>query len=285
MKEKLSVLQILLAVVLSLAALIIGQLPSQALAGLLQLSPFVMIFVYFVAGTACILAVYFLLKLLCEGVLKSPLERFRISKLQIKPAWLICALLLPASVSVAISLTPGVLTQNAMHPVEIASRVSLALFVIGFGPGVTEELVFRGVIMYSLENRFGKPIAIIIPSVFFALLHAFGTNLDALSLVFLLVAGTLVGVMFSLITYATGSVWNSALIHGLWNTVILGGIFKIGSPTFLAPSSALYTYELASNSFLVTGGKFGIESSAIATAAYVIVSIIAFAAMKSTKKA
>ena len=38
-------------------------------------------------------------------------------------------------------------------------------------------------------------------------------------------AGTLSGIMFSLIAVKTGSVWNSGIVHAIWNIIIVGGSF------------------------------------------------------------
>lgn len=38
-------------------------------------------------------------------------------------------------------------------------------------------------------------------------------------------AGTLSGIMFSLIAVKSGSVWNSGIVHAIWNIIIVGGSF------------------------------------------------------------
>lgn len=92
-----------------------------------------------------------------------------------------------------------------------------------------------------------------------------------------LVAGTLVGIMFSLIALERHSVWNSAIVHVLWNIVILGGVLSIGKSL---DEYSVYTYILHTDSFAVTGGEFGIESSLIAIAGYLIVACIAYMGRK-----
>ncbi|MEG0107342.1 MAG: CPBP family intramembrane glutamic endopeptidase, partial [Lachnospiraceae bacterium] len=122
------------------------------------------------------------------------------------------------------------------------------------GAGIVEEIVFRGFIMNALSMRFNKTIAIIVPSLLFGVVHTIGMDFDFLSCALVLVAGTLVGVMFSLITIETKSIWNSAFVHALWNIV------------------------------MITGGDFGIESSVISVIAYAIVSLIAFRGIKNKNK-
>ncbi|MEG2406603.1 MAG: CPBP family intramembrane glutamate endopeptidase, partial [Clostridiales bacterium] len=95
------------------------------------------------------------------------------------------------------------------------------------------------------------------------------------------VAGTLAGVMFSLITIETKSIWNSAFVHALWNIVMIGGVLSIGNAV---DEYSIYTYVIGSKSFMITGGDFGIESSVISVIAYAIVSLIAFRAIKNKIK-
>lgn len=91
---------------------------------------------------------------------------------------------------------------------------------------------------------------------------------EFLSCALVLVAGTMVGVMFSLITFATKSIWNSAIVHAIWNIIIIGGILWTGTEF---DEYSLYSYVLDSKSFLLTGGAFGIESSVVAVVGYIIV--------------
>ena len=83
----------------------------------------------------------------------------------------------------------------------------------------------------------------------------------------LLVAGTIVGILFSLIACESGSVWNSALVHGVWNAALLGGILHIGSA---ADSASMYNFVLTDAPFLLSGGDFGIEASVLAIVPYLL---------------
>jgi alanine dehydrogenase len=147
-----------------------------------------------------------------------------------------------------------------------------AIFNTCFVAGITEEVVFRGFIMRLLEIRWNKYVAIIAPSVLFGLLHIFNMeNFNIADVLMLLVAGTSVGIMFSTIAYQSGSVWSSALVHGIWNMIVIGGILEIS----IKPKQSIFTYTLNSNSTLLTGGAFGVESSLPAIIGYGIVIVIA----------
>lgn len=86
-------------------------------------------------------------------------------------------------------------------------------------------------------------------------------------------AGTMAGIMFSMIAIESGSVWNSGIVHAIWNMVMIGGGLAIGQK---ADQFSVMTYVLDAKSFAVTGGEFGIEASVISLMGYIIVTGVAF---------
>lgn len=223
-----------------------------------------------------VLEIAVLLLLVClyiSKVLKLPLRDFRICKPKSILIWLACSAVLPLAVSgFFILLTPGIFSASGLDIAKITRIILRAVFSSCLVAGITEELVFRGLIMHVLELKWGKPVAIVAPSVLFGLLHIFSmkapTGVDVL---LLLITGTGVGIMFSLIAIQSGSIWSSAIVHGIWNLIIIGGILEIS----IEPSSSIFTYKLISDSKLLTGGAFGIESSLPAIIGYGIVILIA----------
>lgn len=105
----------------------------------------------------------------------------------------------------------------------------------------------------------------------------------AASNLMLLASGTLVGIMFSLITLYSGSIWPSTLVHALWNTTIIGGILEIHAPGTGVTEMALYEYELASSNLFLTGGIYGIEASLPAMIGFVIISAVLLRLMKNRR--
>ena len=87
----------------------------------------------------------------------------------------------------------------------------------------------------------------------------------------LLLAGIAVGVMFSSVTYASDTVNNSIVVHGVWNFFILG----ITGISVKSDSTALLAYAIRSDNIWITGGNFGIESGLPATIGYGIVILLA----------
>ena len=61
------------------------------------------------------------------------------------------------------------------------------------------------------------------------------------------------------------SIWSAALMHGVWNLVMVGGLLHIGT---VADSDVWVQYLLDSDSLLLTGGDFGIEASIVSIVVY-----------------
>ena len=216
-------------------------------------------------------------KLLCTKLLKVPLSNCKMPPFTLRPIWVIAAVIMPCLVSVILCMTPGHWQTNTLNGAEIAQIITGAICLSGIGAGLVEEMIFRGVIMSTLENRYNRFMAIFAPSVLFGLLHIIGNELSLLSIIQLIIAGSVVGILFSLVTYASGNVWNSAVMHGMWNIVMIGGIVQISES---AEKFAIYNYVLDTDSFLITGGDFGVEASIVAVLAYLIFIIIAVMLMK-----
>lgn len=175
----------------------------------------------------------------------------------------------------------GLLTRNYFNNQDVITTIVKAIFYYGLSAGIVEELVFRSVLMTALEKRFNKMIAVVIPSMLFGIGHVIGRDLSPLSIIYLFIAGTSVGIMFSLVVYASKTIWSSIFIHTLWNICMAGNILKI---SHYKESTALYTYLLKSDSFLITGGDFGIEASLTAVIGYWLVCLIALLKIRITSQ-
>lgn len=218
-------------------------------------------------GLTYVALCYLLLRVCCRKLLSMGTDGCYIDRPRIHLPWLAGALILPVSVSVLLLCCPGELNINEVSTVEAINIILSALFHVGVGAGVAEEMVFRGLIMKTLEKRWGRPIAIIFPSVLFGLLHVLG-GMNTLDLLLLLIAGTSAGIMFALIVYESGSIWPSALVHGLWNIIMIGDILHIGATH---RRGAIFSYKLTTASNLITGGAFGVEASVFAVMGYLVV--------------
>ena len=202
---------------------------------------------------------------LCRWGLREDLSAYRITVPRLKLVWCGSAALLPALVCGVYLLLPG-RWAAAESRTDAGVLITSGILFMGVAAGIVEEAVFRGILMTALEKRWGRGIAVLVPSVLFGAVHIMGNELDALSTVQLIAAGTMVGVMFSLVACESGNIWNSALMHGVWNSVMLT-VLHIGPE---ADPGAFFSYIPESGSFLLTGGDFGVEASVISAAAYAL---------------
>ena len=147
----------------------------------------------------------------------------------------------------------------------------LASMLIALKSGITEEMLFRGYIMKLLESRWNKYIAILIPSFLFSLVHIPSMETFTVSGVLLLIiSGTVVGIMFSLVSYKGKSISNSALLHAAWNFIMITDILHITTAqgTYGSP---IFSIIISSDNVFLTGAGFGIEASIIAIIGYILV--------------
>lgn len=179
------------------------------------------------------------------------------------------------------SFFQGKFVPSDMNGNQIFTTLSAGIVFMGIAAGFVEEMVFRGVILNLLKERWNIWIAVIVPSVLFGLVHVIGMDFSLGSCLLVILAGTMVGIMFSLIEIESGSVWNNGLVHAIWNIVIIGGGLSIGEE---ADSYSVMSYVLDSKAFAITGGEFGIESSVIALIAYIVVAVFAFAMIMKKQK-
>ncbi|MBQ4311667.1 MAG: CPBP family intramembrane metalloprotease [Oscillospiraceae bacterium] len=234
---------------------------------------------YIISGISYIAAAYLLCVFFFEKLMKAgKLSDMRITRFSIRPVWAFTAAVLPVCVTIGYVLLGGELSYGTF-PVTLYDRTYTAseavfngIFMAGLGAGIVEEMIFRGVIMSSLEKSFGRAFAVIVPSVLFGAVHILGMGFDPVSSIQTVIAGTAVGVMFSLAAIDGGSIWNSAIIHVLWNIVMIGNIFVVD----VKPDpSSLITFVQRTDNIIITGGEFGRESGIIAIIGYIAVTAAA----------
>lgn len=209
------------------------------------------------------------------------LKSFRIDKPKLKWYWILTAVLLPVAVVLFFVLSGGKWTVNDASAHDKSILLLSGVLYFSLAAGIVEEMVFRGIIMGTLEREYNLIIAILLPSVLFGLVHILGNDLDPASIVQLVVAGTFVGVMFSLIEIESGNFWNNAIVHALWNMSTIG-ICHIGFEPY---EDSLFTLIINTGSPLISGGDFGVESSVISIAGYTIVIIAALCLIRRKPEA
>ena len=266
---------------LAIVLLAIAQIFAQLVASLFVLIKVSTGICNILAGIIYVVLAYVLLKLFAEKIYKIKMENLGMSKFSIQTKWIIAAILLPVIVkAIYIFLFSGEYIFSGMNNNEIFSTLSEGIVFTGIAAGFVEEMVFRGLILNLLKSRWNTLVAVLVPSVLFGFVHILGMNFSIGSCLLVLLAGTVVGIMFSMIAIESGSVWNSGIVHAIWNIVIIGGGLSINQT---ADEYSVVTYVLKSKSFAFTGGEFGIESSVVSLLGYIVVTLIAVYMMKRAK--
>ena len=270
--------KVIVGSIAAIFVLVFSQIGAQLVASVFYLTGISIGICNIIAGFIYLLLSYFLLNVLVTNFLKTDI---RILRITVNVKWIIVAIVLPVIVKGIFLLLPGEFVSSGMDKNQIFTTLSSGIVFTGIAAGLVEEMVFRGVIMSLIRERWNTKVAILVPSILFASVHLIGMNFSAPSCILVLLAGTMVGIMFSMITIESDSVWNSGIVHSIWNIVIIGGGLGISEE---ANEYSVMTYVLDSKSFAITGGEFGIEASAIALIGYIAVTLIAFAMIKRRTK-
>ena len=248
--------------------LIIAQIIAQVIASVFVIIKIPYGICNIIAGIIYVGLTYLVLKMFISKIVKLPVSDFGMPKFEIKIRWILIAILLPCIIKgIYVLIFNGEYVSSNMNGNEIFNTLSVGVAFTGIAAGFVEEMVFRGVILNA--------------SMLFGIVHVLGQDFSIGSCLLVIIAGTMVGVMFSMIAIESGSVWNSGIVHAIWNIVIIGGGLAIGEK--MDPYSVM-TYVLDSKVFAITGGEFGIESSVISLIGYIIVAGIAFIMIKSNRK-
>lgn len=222
---------------------------------------------------------YIFLKVLAKKFLKLELESLFIPKFYVKIKWFVIGILLPVVVILIFLLFPGEFVSSEMNGIQIFTTISATIFFSGIAAGFVEEMIFRGFILNLFMKRWNLTIAIVVSSVLFGALHIIGMKFSLLNFILVLVAGTIAGIMFSLIALENKSVWNSGIVHCLWN--IVGSIIAVSD----TPNDySIVTYVLESKHVAITGGEFGIESSIITICCFLILILFTILMLKRKVK-
>ena len=89
---------------------------------------------------------------------------------------------------------------------------ALSIFTMAVIPAITEELLFRGVVLHGLRSRFNDMSAILLSGLMFALMH---TNLQQFIYPFIL------GSIMGWLVLRTGSIVSSIIVHFINNLTVV----------------------------------------------------------------
>jgi membrane protease YdiL (CAAX protease family) len=143
--------------------------------------------------------------------------------------------------------------------------LSLVL-VFGLSAGISEEIVFRGVLFRTIEEGLGTWAALACSAAFFGAIH--GGNPNATTWTTLAIAID-AGVLFALLYHVTRSLWACIGLHAAWN--VTEGAFY-GTPVSGLPPHGWLQSELTGPEWL-SGGAFGPEASVVTMLVCLAVSV------------
>lgn len=207
-------------------------------------------------------------------------SNFKIEKPKINLTWFLISFFIPISVSLAlVAFTKGEFVINYDFNQNI-KYIIFGFFKLGLSTAIAEEFFFRGFLFKLLEDRFNQKIAVIVTSLFFASLHLFGVK-SIFDFISIMLVGTVVGIMFSVITCKTGSIWNAIIVHAMWNFVT-SKLINISSSE---NSKAVLSYVLSINNKLIFNESIGIETSLFTVLCYLLVIflVLKISSVKSLK--
>jgi membrane protease YdiL (CAAX protease family) len=124
-----------------------------------------------------------------------------------------------------------------------------------------EEVVYRGVLFGTLEDGLGSTAAMWLQSLVFAAMHLSNAPASPFELATTMVAGTLIGALWTALYAWTRSLWVVTAHHAGWNfAIILTGLplSGIGDWRALAPLESAYRGPA-----WLTGGVFGPEDALV----------------------
>ena len=149
------------------------------------------------------------------------------------------------------------------------------LFILGLFPfwllqGGTEEVATRGWLLTRIAARTNLPLAIVISSSLFGILHMGNAGVTYLSVLNIILDGVLAGLLF----IYTDSIWLVVAQHGTWNYVqgnLLG--FQVSGT---GADASIFSFTMGSGPDWLTGGEFGAEGLIITTLVLLVSVVIVY---------
>ena len=149
------------------------------------------------------------------------------------------------------------------------------LFILGLFPfwllqGGTEEVATRGWLLTRIAARANLPLAILISSSLFGILHMGNAGVTFLSVLNIILDGVLAALLF----IYTDSIWLVVAQHGTWNYVqgnLLG--FQVSGT---GADASIFSFTMGDGPDWLTGGAFGAEGSIITTLVLLVSLVIVY---------
>ena len=205
--------------------------------------------------------------LLAYWVLARCIERRRIDEL----AWRKIPQLLWGTFAALLLFSVVVLELWAAGAYSITGHGSAPLWILfllsAVVPGITEEIVCRGILFRLTEEGLGTWIALLVSALFFGLGHIGNPGATAWSSLAISIEA---GLLFGLLYHVTRSLWWCIGLHAGWNFV-QGAVF--GIPVSGIEVDGLLESRLQGPDWL-DGGGFGAEASVLTVLTCSVISLL-----------
>ncbi|GHF85056.1 CPBP family intramembrane glutamic endopeptidase [Thalassotalea marina] len=120
------------------------------------------------------------------------------------------------STTAALDVQTPVFMKNYVEQINNWQEIVIAVISISVLAPIAEEVIFRGVAYARIVNsRFGVTGAIVIPSIFFTLIHMQYEQITVFILIFIS------SILFGVIRHRTQNIWYCILSHSLMNFISL----------------------------------------------------------------
>ena len=124
----------------------------------------------------------------------------------------LCLGLLQISIYVLLDMGRGVLGYSGSSYGNF-NLIFLAYFIGFFIQSTSEEVLVRGILTRVLSDKFGRKVAILLPSIFFGLLHLGNEGVTILSILNTI----LVGIFFAKLLFYKENIMLTSGVHAGWN--------------------------------------------------------------------
>ena len=108
---------------------------------------------------------------------------------------------------------------------QLGGKVLLIVLINSLLVGISEELMFRGILLHGAKTRYSLWVAIMITSVLFGLVHSLNGFLtgDFVPAIFQAIMAFFSGFMFMGLRMRQNSLIPAMLMHGLWDFSVFAG--------------------------------------------------------------
>lgn len=141
------------------------------------------------------------------------------------------------------------------------------IVMLGIAPGITEEIVCRGVLFRIVEEGLGTWAALVISALFFGAAHLGNPNATLWSAMAIAIEA---GLLFGMLYNVTRSLWICMGLHAAWN-IMQGSVYGI-SVSGIAQKG--WIAPRISGPDWLTGGSFGAEASVVALGCCSVITVV-----------